>query len=753
MSTKPLRTISARHPARCFTRALKNARYLRMMAPDLFAKETSAQGFGSGIPIDLLKRLHRIPPDSLELKEHPAVAAFLARNRLPLPGRNARDTLFSGTIFFVQVTFQTNSGNIVTSTSDMKTIVQYAQHAIVPISDYAALYGPNTVSVSPNVITYTASVPNASYQDSDVKGWVNDIAKKNQLPANSCVFIVSPSGLTAPEVGGNDGYHNIANIPYVVGGVFATNLTLGDAADVYAMVVSHEIAEMIVDPNVDGHNPEVCDPCDINCSNLTRVYFDVSNNFLGINQASPPGGFNFSYYICAVVDPNGASNCPASSGDCQYWPPLGNWLDGQHARWLGDFTGAGHAQVMMYSSSDGRWWLGNMVGSALNWSVVSQSAGFGNLLDGKHPIWIGDFTGAGHSQVMFYYSGDGHWWLGDMDGGTLNWSLVSQSAGFGNLLDGKHPIWLGDFTGAGHLQVMFYYSGDGHWWLGNMAGGALNWSLVSQSAGFGNLLDGKHPIWLGDFIGAGHLQVMFYYSGDGHWWLGNMAGGALNWSLVSQSAGFGNLLDGKHPIWLGDFTGAGHLQVMFYYSGDGHWWLGNIAGGALNWSLVSQSAGFGNLLDGKHPIWLGDFIGAGHLQVMFYYSGDGHWWLGNMAGGTLNWNLVSQSAGFGNLLDGKHPIWLGDFTGAGHLQVMFYYSGDGHWWLGNMAGGALNWSLVSQSAGFGNLLDGKHPIWLGDFIGAGHLQVMFYYSGDGHWWLGNMAGGTLNWSLVSSSGS
>jgi hypothetical protein len=221
---------------------------------------------------------------------------------------------------------------------------------------------------------------------------------------------------------------------------------------------------------------------------------------------------------------------------------------------------------------------------------------------------------------------------------------------------------------------------------------------------------------------------------------------------MSCWSGFGDLLDGNHPVWIGDFTGAGHDQVMFYYSGDGHWWLGDIAAGQLQWSLVSQSAGFGNLLDGHHPIWIGDFTGVGHAQIMFYYSGDGHWWLGNMTGGQLNWSLVSQSAGFGNLIDGSHPIWIADFTGVKHAQVMFYYKGDGHWWLGTMTGGQIQWSLVSQSAGFGNLIDGHHPMWIGDFTGAKHAQVMFYYNGDGHWWLGSMGNGQLNWSLVGSTG-
>ena len=50
----------------------------------------------------------------------------------------------------------------------------------------------------------------------------------------------------------------------------------------------------------------------------------------------------------------------------------------------------------------------------------------------------------------------------------------------------------------------------------------------------------------------------------------------IQWSLASQTAGFGNLIDGQHPIWIADFTGAGHAQIMFYYSGDGNWWLGSL---------------------------------------------------------------------------------------------------------------------------------------------------------------------------------
>jgi len=87
------------------------------------------------------------------------------------------------------------------------------------------------------------------------------------------------------------------------------------------MAVSHELAEMIVDPKADPASPEVCDVCDVNCNNLTRCYFDAADNYLGSNQASRPSRYPFSYYTCAVVKPaEAARNCLASYADCAYAP-------------------------------------------------------------------------------------------------------------------------------------------------------------------------------------------------------------------------------------------------------------------------------------------------------------------------------------------------------------------------------------------------------------------------------------------------
>jgi hypothetical protein len=309
-------------PVRCLTRALKNARFLQETEPALFARDPTAEGFGTDIPLEVLQTLHRLPSDAPVLSRYPALADFTRRTRLPVPAARSRDALFSGTVYFAQITFQTPRNSFVYPTADLNQIISYAQRAARPISEYAGLYGPNSVAISSTILRYTARLSSTSYTRADLVSWVNAIASDNHLPANSCIFVVSPQGVSTSNVGGNSGYHDKANIPFIVAGVFATGLTLADVADVYAMVVSHEIAEMVVDPNVVSTDPEVCDPCDVNCSNLTRCYFDASDGYLGSNQNSPPGGFSFAYYICAIAKPAGASACPASSSDCEYAPPV-----------------------------------------------------------------------------------------------------------------------------------------------------------------------------------------------------------------------------------------------------------------------------------------------------------------------------------------------------------------------------------------------------------------------------------------------
>ena len=374
--------------------------------------------------------------------------------------------------------------------------------------------------------------------------------------------------------------------------------------------------------------------------------------------------------------------------------------------------------------------------------------GFGNLAD-KRPFFTGDFNGDGKSEILFHYPGDHNWWLGTFSGNQLNWALVGNTAGFGNIADGR-PIWTGDFTGTGSTDILFYFPGDKNWWLGQFgANGQLTWSLAGNTAGFGQVWDGR-PFWIGDFTGDGKADVLFHFPGDHNWWVGSFSGNQLNWHLAGNTAGFGNVADGR-PIWTADFTGTGTVDVLFCFPGDKNWWLGQFgANGQLTWSLAGNTAGFGQVWDGR-PFWIGDFTGDGKADVLFHFPGDHNWWVGSFSGNQLNWRLAGNTAGFGNVADGR-PIWTADFTGTGTIDVLFYFPGDKNWWLGQFgANGQLTWSLAGNTAGFGQVWDGR-PFWISDFNGGGKADVLFYFPGDGNWWIGSFNANQLAWNFAGNTG-
>jgi hypothetical protein len=46
--------------------------------------------------------------------------------------------------------------------------------------------------------------------------------------------------------------------------------------------------------------------------------------------------------------------------------------------------------------------------------------------DGR-PFWVSDFNGGGKADVLFYFSGDGNWWIGSFNGNTLGWTLAGNT--------------------------------------------------------------------------------------------------------------------------------------------------------------------------------------------------------------------------------------------------------------------------------------------------------------------------------------
>jgi hypothetical protein len=377
--------------------------------------------------------------------------------------------------------------------------------------------------------------------------------------------------------------------------------------------------------------------------------------------------------------------------------------------------------------------------------------GLGNMQDGRR-LWAENFVlWQGGTDVLFYQPSDDNWWLGSVVNDQLAWSLVGNTAGFGHDIDDGRPFWTGDFNGSGGADVLFYYPGDHNWWLGTIQAGQLGWTLVGNTAGFGDLHDGR-PIWTGQFTGTGGLDVLFYSPADDNWWLGSISAGQLTWTLVGNTAGFGHRINDGRPFWTGDFTGNGSTDVLFYFPGDDNWWLGSISGGQLTWTNVGNTIGFGHNINDGRPFWTGYFSSLTREQILFYYPGDDNWWLGTVdAAGQLTWSLAGNTVGFGHGIYDGRPFWIDDFDADALSNVLFYYPGDHNWWLGSFAGGQLTWTLVGNSAGFGDIWPGG-SFWTGYFGGVFRANVLFYAPWDGNWWLGTIVGGHLSWKLIGNSG-
>ena len=296
----------------CITRALQNANYLQSKSPDLFDKK---KPLTTNIPLEHLMSLHLMKPEQIQ---HKSIADQLAKTKIPLPRDQAIGSLFNGTLYFVQVTFN-GAGAVTTTlnTADIQTAIQYATLAVNPIAQYARYYGTNigsipAINVSPTMLSFEVNVTSNTYTDNDLQGWVDQIVSDNGLSSGSGTCIVVMNDISGPvqnsdadpsQVGGYH-FNTSKNTPYCFCNVYGTSLTIDDRQANYAGVLSHETAEMTVDPVPSQiENPEVCDPCAPNCQGNYFTYFDGKNNYLGGLQTDDPTSFGqqYTYYINSIV--------------------------------------------------------------------------------------------------------------------------------------------------------------------------------------------------------------------------------------------------------------------------------------------------------------------------------------------------------------------------------------------------------------------------------------------------------------------
>ncbi len=345
----------------CATRAVKVLKYLYSAVPESVPR--SSLHALEKLPSSVLARLDTAS-DWGEVTEDAQLRNWLANNPIPSPKAKVSGPLFHGTLVFVQLIFQKqNQPPSSVSMADVQTARDYATLAIVPIQRYASQYGPNSVSVSPEIIPFTANLKGDSFSKGQFEGWVEQCAQtaRNNNISDPCIVILHNRNLpNSPTFSGErDSYHDATGngTPYCYCLVFGENLSVADnnhtingrpTEKVYAHNLSHEIAEMVVDPGPNLENPEVCDACAGNCNNSLFDLFDQNGVFMG-GTADTASATGFAFFINSVVSADvglDSQQCVVAGSDaqsaCVYPPPIGWGGQGTLTTISGVVSIAGH---------------------------------------------------------------------------------------------------------------------------------------------------------------------------------------------------------------------------------------------------------------------------------------------------------------------------------------------------------------------------------------------------------------------------
>ena len=284
----------------------------------------------------------------------------------------------------------------------------------------------------------------------------------------------------------------------------------------------------------------------------------------------------------------------------------------------------------------------------------SASAGPGSHPAGYEVASIGDFTGNGTSDILWYNSS-----TGDVD----EWKM-SNAAWNGSVDLGAHPgagwqiVGSGDFAGNGTDDVLWTNSTGGQvqtdiWMLQN--------GQWSSSVSPGTHPGGYQVAGIGDFTGNGTSDIL---------WFNPTTGDADEWQ-IANGKWVGSVDLGSHPgsgwqiAGVGNFTGNGTDDIL---------WT-NSTGGQVQtdiWELQNgkwvASVSPGNHPAGYQVAGIGDFTGKGTSGIL---------WQNPNTGDVDEWQLTNGKWAASVDL-GEHPgsgwklAGVGDVTGSGVSDLIWH---------------------------------------------------------------------------------
>ena len=630
----------------CMTRAVKVLKYLHRKVPETIPR--SSLHALERLPPEVLSSLH-IAKDLDRVTQDQKLKDWLRRNPITAPKAMVASPLFDGTLVFAQIIFvRPNQPDYFISMADMQTAASYASLAVVPIQSYASLYGPSSVTVSPNIIPFPAILTGNSFTQSDLEGWVDQVAQLAQA-TNPCIVVLHDRSLPTTPIFTNhrNSFHftTPAGTPYCYCLAFGQNLSVADnnhtinnlpRQKVYAHILSHEIAEMVVDPLADLSNPEVCDPCAGNCSNELFDLFDQNGFFIG-GTADTASATGFSFFINSIVRPDflldPMTGCVIQGADshsaCIYVPP---------PVWLHLSPIPGHA--------------------------LQADLDCSGLPNRGRSVSVGDVDHDGQAEVIVQidapHSGGNDFWVMKFDLAKGNWQHLSPIPGHtlqadldcSGLPNGARSVNVGDVNHDGQAEVIVQidapHSGGNDFWVMKFDRASGSWQHLSPIPGHplqvdfdcSGLPNGARSVSVGDVNHDGQAEVIVQidapHSGGNDFWVMKFDLATGSWQHLSPIPGHAlqadldcsGLPNGARSVRVGDVDHDGQAEVIVQidapHSGGNDFWVMKFDRATGTWQHLSPIPGHplqadfdcSGLPNGGRSVSVGDVDGGGRAEVI-----------------------------------------------------------------------------------------------------------------------------------------
>ena len=297
-----------------------------------------------------------------------------------------------------------------------------------------------------------------------------------------------------------------------------------------------------------------------------------------------------------------------------------------------DFNGDGRADIGVNRPTTGEWFIAPHAGAGQPYNGSgpgSYDVQWGQA--GDIPV-VGDYTGAGHADIAVYRPGTGQWLVAPNAGlGAPNSArgLGTYTVTWG--LPGDIPV-PADYDHTGHIEIAVYRPSTGQWLVAPNAGpGAINGGAGPGTYTVRYGAPGDIPV-PADYTGAGHADVALFRPGTGEWFIAPNAGpGAINSGLGTGTIYVQWGSPGDTPV-PADYTGAGHADVAVYRPTTAEWFIAPHAGPGASDSGRGPGTYYVQYgAPGDTPV-PADYTGAGHADVAVYRSTSAQWYIAPNAG-------------------------------------------------------------------------------------------------------------------------